>query len=103
MLSCGSSGRHLHIVEVVQRRSQFMRKTGKSNSIRMNENEDYSQVALRSQIEDKKREEMQCNQTFHEDATFGKEYKTEHVAIGFWRSLSIRNLELRAPLSLSVG
>ncbi|KAG5616469.1 hypothetical protein H5410_016293 [Solanum commersonii] len=41
-----------------------------------------TEKALRSQIEDLKREEMQCNQTFHKDATFGKEYKTEHVAIG---------------------
>ncbi|KAG5586183.1 hypothetical protein H5410_046617, partial [Solanum commersonii] len=38
--------------------------------------------ALRSQIEDLKWEEMQCNQTFHEDATFGKEYKIDHVSIG---------------------
>jgi len=40
-----------------------------------------TEKALRSQIEDLKREEMQCNQTFLEDATFGKEYKTERVAI----------------------
>ncbi|KAG5594989.1 hypothetical protein H5410_036221, partial [Solanum commersonii] len=41
-----------------------------------------TEKALRSQIENPKREEMHCNQTFLEDATFGKEYKTEHVAIG---------------------
>ncbi|KAG5592682.1 hypothetical protein H5410_043196 [Solanum commersonii] len=40
-----------------------------------------TEKALRSQIEDLKRVKMQCNRTFHEDATFGKEYKTEHVAI----------------------
>uniref|UniRef100_M1DEY2 Uncharacterized protein n=1 Tax=Solanum tuberosum TaxID=4113 RepID=M1DEY2_SOLTU len=41
-----------------------------------------TEKALRSQIEDLKRKEMQCNQTFLEDATFGKKYNTEHVAIG---------------------
>uniref|UniRef100_M1DLR5 Uncharacterized protein n=1 Tax=Solanum tuberosum TaxID=4113 RepID=M1DLR5_SOLTU len=41
-----------------------------------------TEKALKSQIEDLKRQEMQCNQNFHEDATFGNEYKTEHVAIG---------------------
>ncbi|KAG5615454.1 hypothetical protein H5410_015278 [Solanum commersonii] len=40
-----------------------------------------TEKALRSQIEDLKWEEMQCNQTFLEDASFEKEYKTEHVAI----------------------
>uniref|UniRef100_M1D921 Uncharacterized protein n=1 Tax=Solanum tuberosum TaxID=4113 RepID=M1D921_SOLTU len=41
-----------------------------------------TEKALRSQIEDLKREEIQCNQTFLEDATFEKEYKSDHVAIG---------------------
>uniref|UniRef100_M1DFG5 Uncharacterized protein n=1 Tax=Solanum tuberosum TaxID=4113 RepID=M1DFG5_SOLTU len=41
-----------------------------------------TEKALRSQIDDLKWEEMQCNQTFLEDATFRKEYKIEHVTIG---------------------
>uniref|UniRef100_M1DLG9 Uncharacterized protein n=1 Tax=Solanum tuberosum TaxID=4113 RepID=M1DLG9_SOLTU len=41
-----------------------------------------TEKALRSQTDDLKREEIQCNQTFLEDTTFEKEYKGEHVAFG---------------------
>ncbi|KAG5630344.1 hypothetical protein H5410_002061 [Solanum commersonii] len=41
-----------------------------------------TEKALRSQIEDLKRKEMQCTQTFLEDAIFGNKYNIEHVSIG---------------------